>query len=204
MIEDTKADEGIVITCNSFTDDAQKYARSKGIKLAILRLFETRDMDGRIAKVIVGVIFQWPANPKASVYVGEDQHPRYAAELAAIGVTDGVRNTDPVFFVRNSERRQFNEFLTARMNEVIAPAGPKAIRIVIPAEGWQIQVDQNPPIPFGGIVVNFDVDEERYAIEVASKRIAQLVLSGFGASDIIIFGDQIEHHSIDPDTGAVV
>lgn len=29
VLEDTKADEGIVITCNGFTEDAQKYARSK-------------------------------------------------------------------------------------------------------------------------------------------------------------------------------
>jgi hypothetical protein len=29
VIEDTKADEGIVITCNGFTQDAQKYARSR-------------------------------------------------------------------------------------------------------------------------------------------------------------------------------
>ena len=36
VIEDTKADEGIVITCNDFTQDARRYARSKGIKLAVL------------------------------------------------------------------------------------------------------------------------------------------------------------------------
>src|SRR5262249_11366136 len=180
----------IVITCNGFTKDAQKYARSKGIKLAVLRLFETRDMDGRIEKIVVGVIFQQPANPVATVVIGEDQHSRYAAELAAIGVTDGARNDDPVFFVRGSERRQFNEFLTARMNDAIAPAGPKVIRIAMPADGWEIQVNQNAPIPFKGIVVNFHVDEERHSIEVTSQRIAELVLSGFGASDIIIFGDQ--------------
>ena len=55
VVEDTKADEGIVITCTGFTEDAQKYARSKGIKLAVLRIFETRDMNGRIVKVVVGV-----------------------------------------------------------------------------------------------------------------------------------------------------
>jgi hypothetical protein len=104
---------------------------------------------------------------------------------------------------------QMREFLraavaTARMNDAISQAGPKAIRIVVPAEGWQIQINQNPPIPFEEIVVTFDVDEERHAIEVASKRIAELVLSGFGTADIVIFGDQIERHSIDPETGAVV
>jgi hypothetical protein len=53
VIEDTNADEGIFITCNGFTLDAQKYARSKGIKLVILRVFETHDMARRIAKIVV-------------------------------------------------------------------------------------------------------------------------------------------------------
>ena len=51
--------------------------------------------------------------------------------------------------------------------------------------------------------MNFDVDEERHILEVASKRIAELVLSGFGAGDIIVFGDQIDRFSINPETGEV-
>jgi hypothetical protein len=203
VVEDTKADEGIVITCTGFTQDAQRYARSKGIKLAVLRLFGTRDMAGRIVKIIVGVVIQQPANPKATVAIPEAEYPRYAAELAAIGVKDGMRNTDPVFFVHGSERHQFNAFLTRCMNDAIGPAGPKAIRITIPSDGWSIQVDVNPPIPFDGILVNFDVDEGRHKFDVVSQRVAELVLSGFGPSDLIIFGDQIERRTIDPDTGAV-
>jgi len=80
VIEDTKVDQGIVITCNGFTEGAQKYARSKGIKLAILRLFEQRDMDGRIAKIMVGVVVQQPANPRATLVIAEDEHPRYALQ----------------------------------------------------------------------------------------------------------------------------
>lgn len=204
VIEDTEADEGIVITCNGFTEDAQKYARSKGIKLAVLRLFETRDMGGRITKVILGLIIRQPANPKATLCIGEDAQDRYAAALAEIGATTVVRDRDPVCFVRNSERQHFNAFLSARINEVIKPGGPNAIRITIPADGWQIQIDQNPPLDFVGIVVTFDVDEQRHTIEVTSNHIAELVLSGFGASDIIIFGRQIERHSIDPDSGEVL
>lgn len=204
VIEDTQADEGIVITCNGFTPDAQKYARSKGIKLVVLRLFETRDMDGRITTIIVGITVQQPMIPRANLYILEDQQSQYAAELAEIGVTGGVHSTDPVFFVRDGERRQFTEFLMAQKNDAIAPAGPKAIRVSVPADGWQIQVNQNIPIPFEGIVVDFGVDEERHVIEVTSKRIAELVLSGFGTSDIIIFGDEIERHSIDPCSGKVI
>jgi hypothetical protein len=203
VIEDTNADEGIIVTCNGFTEDAAKYARSKAIKLVILRLFETIDMNGRITKIILGVTAQQPANPRADVYIGGEHLPRYQSELAAIGVTGGMRNTDRAYFIRGKERVQFNEFLTARMNDAIGPTGSKAIRIAVPADGWQVQIDRNDPIPFDGIIVNFDVDEESHSLEITSNRIAELVLSGFGGCDIIIFGDQIERRSINPDTGAV-
>ncbi len=204
VVEDTKADEAIVVSCIGFTEDAQKYARSKGIKLAILRLFETCDMDGRIAKIIVGITVQQPENPSVTVAVTETEHPRYLSELAAIGASGGIRNTDPVFFVRGKERHQFNFFLTQRMNEAIKPEGPKTMRITLPSDGWQIQVSQNLPIHFDGIIIDFDVDEEKLTVDVVSQRVAELILSGFGSSDLIIFGDQIERHAIDPVSGVVV
>lgn len=88
------------------------------------------------------------------------------------------------------------------MNEAISPAGPKPIKIAIPTDGWHVQARENASIPSHGIVVNFDVDEERHAIDITSNRIAEHVFSDFGTADTIIFGDQIERRSIDPDTGA--
>src|SRR6202040_2848556 len=131
--------------------------------------------------------------------------PRYAAALAAIGASAGVMSgVHPVYFVREGERQHFNEFLSARINAAVKPAGGRAIRITIPPDGWHIQIDQNPPFEFDGIEVTFDVDEQRHTIEVASKHIAELVLSGFGASDIIIFDHQIQGRSIDPATGKLL
>ncbi len=61
----------------------------------------------------------------------------------------------------------------------------------------------NSPLPFDGIIVTFDVDEQRHQFEVVSQRVAELILSGFGDADLIIFGDQIERYTIDPSTGEV-
>jgi hypothetical protein len=203
VIEDTQADQGFVFTCNGFTSDAAKYAASKGIKLCVLRLFEDRDMNGRITKILLNVTSLQPKDPKVALFLNEQHQEIYARELAAIGVKSGTRNTDPINFVRGTERRQFNEFLTSKMNDAILPGGPKALRITMPHEGWQIQIDKNRPIPFDGIVVNFDIDEEAYKIEVAAQRVAEMILSGMGAKDMIIFGDQIEKFNIDQTTGEV-
>lgn len=205
VVEDTKADEGIVITCNGFTQEAQKYARSKGIKLAVLRLIETHDMEGRITKLIVGLIILRASSPVANINIKADAQPHYSAALAAIGASEGViDDLHPVYFVREGERQHFNKFLAARINAAVKPARGSAIRITIPPDGWQIQVDQNPPFEFEGVDVTFGVEEHRLTLEPTSKHIAELVLSGFGTSDIIIFDQQIRGHSIDPETGAIV
>jgi Restriction endonuclease len=201
VLEDTKADEGIVITCNGFTEDAQKYARSKNIKLAVLRIFETQDMNGRIVRIVIGFVIQRPANPQVTVAISQVNLPQYSEQLAAIGVKNVISNTDPVFFVRGTERHQFNAFVTQRMNDAIKSAGPKAIRITVPSGSWLIQVGSNSPIPFDGIVCAFDVDETQEMLEIASQRVAELILEGFGSADILIYGDQIERRTIDPETG---
>src|SRR5262249_30938929 len=153
------------------------------------RIFETRDMDGRITRIVLGFVIQEPTNPKATVAMLEDDQRQFVAELTAINVREGVRNTDPVFFVRGGQQHQFNSFLSERMNAAITHSTPNAIRITIPYDGWLLRVDQNSPIHFESIVVDFQVDEERLTTQIVSQRVAELVLSGFGFSDLIIFGD---------------
>jgi hypothetical protein len=204
VAEDTQADEAIVITCNGFTEDAQKYAHSKNIKLAVLRVFEDRDMAGRIARIIVGVTVAVPSNPRATLEFEPAEAQRFQAELAAIGSLEGFHQNDPVYAVRDGQREQINAFLTAHMNDAIQPGGPKTLKITVPANKWQIQIGANSPIPFNSVVVNFDVDEEEATFDVVSKRVAELILSGFGSGDVIIFGDQIPRFSVDPETGKVI
>ncbi len=204
VIEDTGADEGIVITCNSFTEDAQKYARSKKIKLAIVRTFEDRDMDGRIERIILTTIVQRPENATANIFLTPEQEVLYRAALAAAGIGQGVHRDDPVFVVKGTERQHFNEFVTERMNRAIQMKNPQTISVKIPSDGWVLNIAQSTPIPFVGLHVSFGVDEERHVREIMSSRIAELIVSGLGGSDIIIFGDEIEKHLIDPDSGKVV
>jgi len=203
VVEDTGADEAIVITCNGFTQDAQKYARSKDIKLAVLRVFEDKDMDGRIARIILGVTIAQPKNPRAIPVFDEADAHRFQAELATLGSPQGFQLSDPIFVVRGNEREHINTFLTSRMNDAMKPGGPKALTVKVPSDGRAIEIAGNQPIPFKGVIVDFDVDEETVTFDIVSQRIAELILSGFGASDLIIFGDQIERHSVDIATGHV-
>jgi hypothetical protein len=56
VAEDTKPDQAIILTCNGFTRDAAKYAKAKGVKLAVLRTFEDSDWENRIKTIVVQLI----------------------------------------------------------------------------------------------------------------------------------------------------
>jgi hypothetical protein len=138
----------------------------------------------------------------ASVWVPEAEQQRYLTELASVGADSGIHGIHPVFFVRGSERCQFNVFVEQRAQDALMRTRKRAEITILP-EGWSIQVNNNPPLRFDRIVIGFDIDELQFSIYVTSHRIAELILSGFGAADLIIFGDQIERLAIDPDTGEV-
>jgi hypothetical protein len=205
VLEDTNADEGMVVTCNGFTTDAQKYAKSKGIKLVVLRAVEQADMAGRISTVVVNLHILAPKTPTATVSLSDASQRLLAEECAKAGLNGGVSIADPVYFVRGSERFQFNDFLTSKMRAAMQAAKPHETHTVsVPPEGWSIQVGNGVLIPFDAIQVVFEMDEQIRQIKISSDRIAELILSGFGEDDIMIFGDQLERRKIDPDTGAIL
>jgi hypothetical protein len=205
VLEDTKADEGMVVTCNGFTSEAQKYAKAKGIKLVVLRAFEQADMTGRIKTFIVNLHVITPKTPTATVSLSDASQRLLAEECAKAGLNGGVSIADPVYFVRGGERFQFNDFLTSKMRTAMRAANPHETHIVsVPPDGWSIQVGGGVLIPFDAIQVTFEMDEQIHQIKITSDRIAELILSGFGEDDIVIFGDQLERRKIDPDTGTIL
>ncbi|WP_409562256.1 restriction endonuclease [Hyphomicrobium sp. B1] len=201
VVEDTGADEGIVITCNGFTEDAQAYAASKGIKLAVLRIFEERDREGRIERIIINITVQRPANPNVTIKIEPSHLPTYTAQLAAAGISNGIHVSDRVYFVNGSEQVQFNEFLSPRVDEAMLTTA-NTVSVSFPSAGWQLQVDDNLPLPFQSIDLAFDIHEQTLTSQIVSTRVAELILSGFGPDDLIVFGDQIERYAVDPVTGA--
>jgi hypothetical protein len=204
VLEDTQADEGIVITCNGFTSEAQKFAKAKDIKLVILRKFEDADMQGRIKTVVVNLIVQAPKTPTATLSLTAENQMLMNEECQRIGIQGGISNTDAVYFARSGERVQFNEFLSARMREATAGRwDAKRHDVTVPPDGWALQVERGPLIAFDAIVISFEMDERRHQIQITSDRIAELILSGFGAADIIIFDDQLERRKIDTETGEI-
>jgi hypothetical protein len=102
VIEDTKAKEGIVLTCNGYTKDAQKYAKAKNIKLAVLREIQDDDLGGLIQTIIVTLHIQSNKNHATTVSMSQASHDVFAAETAGLGIHGGIHSYHPVFFVRGA------------------------------------------------------------------------------------------------------
>jgi Restriction endonuclease len=87
VVEDTPADEGYIITCNAFTDDARRFAKAKNIKLAILRRHEENDWAGYIRTVVIKLIAVSSANVRVNVFVpNETERARSLRLQRASGV----------------------------------------------------------------------------------------------------------------------
>jgi len=204
VIEDTSADEGIIVTCNGFTRQARKYAKSKEIKLCILRTFEESDMQNRIEKIVVRFVVQSTLIERANVLIDDENRTIFTNCLQSAGIgAGGVWIHDPVYFVRDQEKEQFCDFLSSRIHQSELWTITESGKLAMPPNGWRLQVESGPYIEFTGIVVDVRQEEEEETLEVASKRVAELILSGFRDADLVIFGDQLERYEIDPSSGRV-
>jgi len=204
VIEDTGADEGIVLTCNGYTRDARKYAKAKSIKLAVLRQAEPGDLAGIIQKVVIQMHVQSNHDARTTISMPQASHDVFMAELQRAGISGGIHDYQPVYLVKGAEKMRFTEFISREVNGRRAEKQEDdRWRLVTPADGWSLQVDEGPLVPFDGIVTTFAVHTETIPIVVASNRIAELIVSGLGEDDIIIFDDQIRRYKINEETGEI-
>lgn len=205
VIEDTKADEGIIITCNGFTSEAAKYAKAKNIKLAVIRAHQEKDWDGFIKKIVLNMSFVQPANPKLDFeFSSEEEKMKFLAGVNTLPSKSKITLSDPIFMVKGSEKTHFNEFLTRHMNRAIPLEDtPIEAKIRIKSGGWMMKFGEHSVVRFEAISVAFDIVNHTVEKSITSDRVAELIISGFGDDDVIIFGDQIERFRINSETREV-
>ncbi|MGW1424654.1 restriction endonuclease [Bradyrhizobium manausense] len=205
VVEDTNANEAIIITCTGYTRDAQKYAKAKNIKLAILRQAEASDTDGFIQKIVVNLFIQTAKNHSMTMNMNQTSKDLFSAECARAGIIGGIHVAHPVFLIRGSERHQFTSFMSDAVNASPAKRLPSGrFEVITLSDGWQLQVRDGPLIPFDFVTTTYEMDVQKTEISVTSERIVEMILSGLGDDDILIFDDQLQRRKIDADTGEIL
>ena len=204
VLEDTRANEGIILTCNGFSSQARKYAKSKGIKLCILRTFQESDMKNRIRKIVMHLVVQSVIPERASIFIDEQNNEKYQSYLQAAGVSyEGIGTYDPVYFVRDMQREQFCDFISSKVGQNDLWTITKDGRLAMPANGWKLQVESGSFIDFKGIILDVRKEQEKETLEIVSNRVAELILTEVADTDLVIFDDQLETYKIDAESGEV-
>lgn len=204
VVNDIKPDEAIVITCVGFTKDAQKFAKHKGIKLAVLREFQSIDWNGRVRKICVTMHIMHITEPKVSLKLSDQanidklQHDMAKSGMSGLGIWKG----QPIYLNLDDERIQINEFVERKSNEYPRNI-PGTVTLEIPLTGATIEVESSGGIPIEVMILQFEVAHADQYFEVASNKIARLILEGFDGKDIVIFEEDLKRLSINEETGEV-
>jgi hypothetical protein len=206
---DTTVDEALILACTGFTADAAKFAKAKGIKLAVLRIFEDADWEGRFRTIDVNIIALTRKNWSMSINVASEEARRdLAIATRSFNREDVLTYVDPVFMVKGEYREPLTTFIDdcsrdKERNERLPSASDK-VTLRIRSDGWRLEINNHSPISFNSIDVSYEMGRIKSRISVTSKRVAELLVSGLGEADIVIFDDQLERHKIDAATGEVV
>jgi hypothetical protein len=198
VIEDVKPDDAFVITCTGYTAPARRYAKAKGIKLAVLRAFEEADWEEYIRAVRVQMhMLSGPTltgidvrlDPAATKVLGDEMR---ACGIGRIFDGGGVQfsKSDPVFLVANDEKEQICTFVERTIASHATDSSP--VNVDLDPKEWQLSINDKiipfTKFAFTGFVPPIVTTE----FEVTSKRIAELILKGFGEHDFIVYADQIQ------------
>ena len=202
VYEDTKLDEAIVITCNDFTDSARKYAKGKGIKLAILREFKESDWEGKIKVINVALDVFTTSNPTVNLTLDDDSRiDELKKDFSAVGIlSPRIGKDQPIFLNLPSGKIQINDFIKQKLDE-FAKTKPGPVELNVDLEGSTVEVEGRQKISVNGLILKFSVEHSAQQFRVTSSKVAELVLKGFGDSDVIVFDEDLIRYNVIPTTG---
>ncbi|MDA7963808.1 restriction endonuclease [Ruegeria sp.] len=198
VLEDTGADSGLILTCNGFTRDAKKYAKSKGIKLALLREFTKKDHEGRIQKIVLQMNLRFlSAVSVEEIEFDPQNRSAFFHQLQTTGLNPKITKECPIYFVKGKDKIQFVDFLSgvAERNSIDQPLGRHSVRHL--PDGWRISILDGSPIDFRYVDLEYVISGDTMINEITSNRIAELILDDFSGSDLVIYEDQLTHCQID-------
>lgn len=204
VVQDVHPDEAIIITCNGFTKDARKFAKNKGIKLAVLREFVYSDWGKIIREIHLSIEVQDITQPKVEfLFFNDDDQNRFIDAVRCIGgIGSGLWARQPIHLRFPNGRIHLHQFVKAMANRHPRnDPGPVSLKIRFGDTAFEIG-DQY--IPIQAIHINFEVLHYENLLKITSDRIARLILEGFGDRDFVICDDDLVKYDIDETTGEII
>jgi hypothetical protein len=108
-----------------------------------------------------------------------------AEQLAEIGVAQQINLHDELYVVEGDEKIRFNEFVPRNLHGATeVPPSSGIMKVKILSDGRRLQVREHPPLSFDFIDVQYEISTAKSS--VTASVVAELVLSGFADTDLII------------------
>jgi hypothetical protein len=206
VVDDVKPNDAWVVTCTDFTRDAQIYARGKGIKLAILRLFRDDDWNGRIQTVEITGQLLIPTDFKSTILFKAEDESRLAA-AQALANTSSTYESPIAVILKDGTRQQINKYMENKLKAGPAKEVSNDRREVDALEsGLLIQYGDAEPLEPESLSVSYCLREDppmTITVSIADQ-LARLLLMPIGeGTDYVILDKELREFSIDRETGEV-
>lgn len=204
VIADINPDEAYIVTCNGFTDDAERYAKSKHISLVVLREFLESDWDGRVRQIIIRVIPIVPSLPKVDIeFKNDDAWQKIDRDLQTIGINlSGLFPDRPIFFNTPEGRFQANDFIQRNMQYSVSTP-PGAIEHDIDVSNTTFEIANLGSVELKRLRISYEIFYGEETIEIGGNRIAKLLLQGIGSDHKVIWDDDLRQFKLDEATKEV-
>ena len=106
VVDDINPDEAIIVTCNGFTRGAKKYAKGKGIKLALLREFLEDDWNNRIRSVGLEMNIYYPSEPEVRILIdNEETKKEFEKQYKQANIQGGIVNKNNNVYLNIDKKR---------------------------------------------------------------------------------------------------
>jgi hypothetical protein len=198
VVDDIKPDEAIFITCNRFTNEAKQYAKGKGIKLGILRIFENDDWEGRIKSVNIDVVLYLvaPESIRAGLYVDEQSMNKIKYDLSIVGFTGESTREIPIYIIEEDKKIHFNTYVSNIINQRSFEDGHFTKEFLL--ENTKIEVANLGSIELPGLKLDYDVIKYIEKVDVTFDLTAELIIKTIGSDrDQIITNEDLEKYKIE-------
>lgn len=203
-IDDENIDEVIVITCHGFSTAAMKAAKSKGVKLAVLREVSAPEEADENKRVCMTTRIMQITEPGITFDIPEDKDiDKFSSDLMSAGVSGGtIKNIHPVFLNLADERVQFSEFIEKKIG-TYTTSDPGPIVLDVDLTGSTIEVEERGGVPIAGLEIAFHVVHYEDYMNDTSSKIANMVHTALADAELIVYEKELLSYDIDGSTGEV-
>ena len=198
-VRDIKAREAWIISNVGFTKHAARFAESKGIDLKIIRLVECEDLDGIIKQIVlkVGIVSYHNVRVSLSGMIETEIEHAFPVGKQDDSLNLVGSNVD-WFFRKDSNVFSFNEYISLKVQENFPSIRVPMVQSGLIEKNRKITLTPeldlyygNTKIEYDAVNIEYDVHLDTEVLQLFADRIAELIVSGFGRDDILIFDHQI-------------